>query len=87
MEIIEREAFHSYIPQDVQNAIDTILSFCYTVNLENKVLNRRIAEILRLVGANEINAEIKSTHCGTVKQESSRLTEIINHSTTEGGAA
>lgn len=35
-DILKREINHAYIPQDVQAAIDTILSYAYTITLENQ---------------------------------------------------
>lgn len=77
-DVLKREINHAYIPQDVQVAIDTILSYAYTVNLENQVLRRRLEDAKRLLDDSEIDKEIVATHMNTEASESTRLRKIVN---------
>lgn len=80
-DIIKREINHAYIPQDVQAAIDTILSYAYTITLENQVLRRRLEDAKRLLDDREIDKEIVATHMNTDASESSRIRDIVNEMT------
>ena len=88
-DVIKREINHTYIPQDVQVAIDTILSYAYTTTLENQVLRRRLEDARRLLDDREIDEEIVATHMNTEASESTRLRKIVNETPTatekEGG--
>lgn len=77
-DVLKREINHSYIPQDVQVAIDTILSYAYTINLENQVLRRRLEDAKRLLDDREIDKEVVATHTNTVASESTRIRKIVN---------
>lgn len=77
-DILKREINHAYIPQDVQAAIDTILSYAYTITLENQVLRRRLEDARRLLDDREIDEEIVATHMNTEASESTRLRKIVN---------
>lgn len=79
MEIMQREVACSYIPQDVQAAIDTILSYCYRINLENQVITKRLGEINKYAAPDGVEEEIARTHKNTYMTESKRLEEIIAH--------
>ena len=77
-DILKREINHAYLPQDVQVAIDTILSYAYTINLENQVLRRRLEDAKRLLDDREIDEEIVATHMNTEASESTRICKIAN---------
>lgn len=77
-DVLKREINHSYIPQDVQAAIDTILSYAYTINLENQVLRRRLEDAHRILDDREIDNEIVATHKNTEALESTRIRKIVN---------
>ena len=77
-DVLKREISHAYIPQDVQVAIDTILSYAYTINLENQVLRRRLEDAKRLLDDREIDKEIVATHMNTEASESIRIRKIAN---------
>ncbi len=88
-DVIMREIKHTYVPQDVQVAIETILSYAYTLNLENQVLRRRLDEAHRFLDDSEIDKEIVATHKNTEASESARILKIINetpYEAQEGGA-
>ena len=86
MEIMEREVSYSYIPSDVQIAIDTILSYCYHVNLEKQILSRRMGAIEKLARDSEIDADEKATHENTFRNESARLRQIVAQDADSKGA-
>ena len=77
-DILKREINHAYIPQDVQVAIDTILSYAYTITLENQVLRRRLEDAKRLLDDREIDKEIVATHMNTEASASTRICKIAN---------
>lgn len=77
-DVLKREINHAYIPQDVQAAIDTILSYAYTITLENQVLRRRLEYVKVFINEREIDKEIAATHRDTERSESTRIREIIN---------
>jgi len=77
-DVLMREIKQSHIPQDVQVAIDTLLSWGYTVNLENQILRERLDEVRRLLNDREIEEAIVATHKGTVSSESARIRELVN---------
>ena len=77
-DVIKREINHAYIPQDVQVAIDTILSYAYTITLENQVLRRRLEDAKRLLDDREIDKEIVETHMNTEASESMRISKIAS---------
>ena len=77
-DVIEREINHAHIPQDVQAAIDTILSYTYNLTLENNVLRRRLEDARRLLNDREIDKEIVATHKNTEASESTRIRKIAN---------
>lgn len=77
-DMLKREVEHTYIPQDMQSAIDTISSYAYTLNLENQVLRRRLEEARRLLDDREIEKEIAATHMNTEASESARIRKIVN---------
>ena len=84
-DVIKREINRAYIPQDVQAAIDTILSYAYTLKLENQVLRRRLDETRRFLDDREIDKEIVATHKNTEASESTRICKIVNETTCEAG--
>ena len=77
-DVLKREINHAYIPQDVQSAIDTILSYAYTLNLENQVLRRRLEDAKQLLDDREIDREIVATNKNTEASESIRISKIAN---------
>ena len=77
-DVLKREINHSYIPQDVQVAIDTILSYAYSLTLENQVLRRRIEDTKRLLDDHEIDKEIVATHKNTIESEPIHISKIAN---------
>ena len=80
-DVLMREIKQSYIPQDVQVAIDTILSYAYTINLENQVLRRRLEDAHRILDDREIDEEIVATHKDIEASESTRIRKIVNETT------
>ena len=89
-DVLKREINHSYIAQDVQVAIDTILAYAYTLTLENQVLRRRLEDAKRLLDDREIDREIVATHLNTEASASTRIRKIVNETPPatekEGGA-
>ena len=77
-DILKREINHAYIPQDVQVAIDTILSYAYEITLENQVLRRRLEYVKVFINEREIDKEIAATHRDTETSESTRIRKIVN---------
>jgi hypothetical protein len=86
MEIIDREVCISYIPQDVQSAIDTILSWGYTVNLENQILRQRIKEIQTFISEIEIDKAVEATHKNATMATAERVRVIMAQSKAKKGA-
>lgn len=83
-DVIKREINHAYIPQKVQAAIDTILSYSYTITLENQVLRRRLEYVKRLIDEREIDKEVVATHRNTEASESTRIRKIVNETSATG---
>lgn len=77
-DVLKREINHAHIPQDVQAAIDTILSYAYAITLENQVLRRRLEYVKVLINEREIDKEIAATHRDTEASESTRIRKIVN---------
>lgn len=77
-DVLKREINHAYIPQGVQVAIDTILSYAYNLTLENQVLRRRLDDAHRILDDREIDNEIAATHRNTEASESTRIRKIVN---------
>lgn len=86
MEIIDREVSISHVPQDVQSAIDTILSWGYAVQLENQILRHRLEEIRMSTSESEINEAIKTTHRNTKVATAERMRVMITRTEAEEGA-
>lgn len=84
-DVLKREINHAYIPQDVQAAIDIILSYAYNLTLENQVLRRRMEYVKLLLDDREIDKEIDATHMNTEASESARILKIINETPYEAG--
>lgn len=80
MEIIDREVFISYIPQDVQSAIDTILSWGYAINLENQILRQRLQEVQSFISDSEIDKAVEATHKNTEAATAERVRVMITRS-------
>lgn len=86
MEIIDREISISHVPQDVQSAIDTILSWGYAVNLENQILRQRIKEIQKFISESEIDEAVEATHKNTKAATAERVRVMITRSKAKKGA-
>lgn len=80
MEIMQREVQRSYVPQDVQVALDTILSYCYHVNLENQILTKRLDDITKFASPEERENAIALAHKTTYDSESKRISAILTRS-------
>lgn len=86
MEIIDREVSISYVPQDVQSAVDTILTWGYSINLENQILRQRIKEIQAIIDESEIDKAVEATHKNTKAATAERVRVMITQSKAKEGA-
>jgi hypothetical protein len=77
MEIIDREVSISYVPQDVQSAFDTILSWGYAVQLENQILRQRLEEVQSFISESEIDKAVEATHKNTKAAIAERVRVMI----------
>ena len=77
MEVIDREVAMSHIPQDVQNAISTILSWGYALELENQILRQRMKEVSRLSCDGDVDAVMNATHRNTEAAVRKRLLSMF----------
>jgi hypothetical protein len=80
MKIIDREVCISCIPQDVQSAIDTILSWGYAEHLENQILRQRLKEVQAFVSESEVDAAVEATHKNTKAATAERVRVMITRS-------
>ena len=87
MEIIDREVSISHVPQGVQSAIDTILSWGYTVQLENQILRQRIEEVRTFINEREIDEAMEATHKNTKAATAELVRVMITRSRPEEGGA
>ena len=85
MEIIDREISISHVPQDVQSAIDVILSWGYSVHLENQILRQRIKEIQSFISESEIDKAVEATHKNTKAATAERVRVMITQSKAKKG--
>jgi hypothetical protein len=77
MEIIDREVSISYVPQDVQSAFDTILSWGYAVQLENQIIRQRLEEVQSFISESEIDKAVEATHKNTKAAIAERVRVMI----------